>query len=359
MDFSYTEVQNDLRDLTRQILSERATPERLKHLEAGTERIDRELWSELAAANLLGIALPESAGGSGYGVMELGVILGEVGRHVAPVPMLATIALAARPIAHWGSDELTQRLLPGVINGDTFLTAALEEAAGADPRTPATTAKPDGDGWVLTGEKVAVPWGQLAEYFVVSADAGLFVVGRDQSGVEVLPATGTTTEPQAVLRLEGVRVDVHDGMVSPGVVRWAYEQGVAAVCATAVGVFERAVEITATYITERHQFNRPIATFQGATLKAADTYIDLQAIKVATQSALWRLAEGKDDAADALAIAKYWVADGGQRIAYACQHLHGGIGVDTDYPLHRYFKWAKEMETMFGGAATQLLQVAV
>jgi alkylation response protein AidB-like acyl-CoA dehydrogenase len=300
--------------------------------------------------------------------MELGVVLGEVGRHVAPVPMLATVALAARPIAHWGSDEVKQRLLPGVINGETFLSGALEEAAGADPRTPQTTAKPDGNGWALTGEKVAVPWGQLAEHFLVSAslrasgttpDAGLFVVARDSAGVEVLPAAGTTDEPQAVLQLDGARVDVYHGMVSPGAVKWAYDHGVAAVCATAVGVLQRAVEITATYITDRQQFNRPIATFQGATLKAADTYIDLQAISVATQSALWRLSEGKEDAADALAIAKYWVADGGQRIAYACQHLHGGIGVDTDYPLHRYFKWAKEMETMLGAASTQLLQVAI
>jgi alkylation response protein AidB-like acyl-CoA dehydrogenase len=372
MDFSYSEVQSDLRDLTRQIVSQRATPERLKQLEAGDERVDRELWSELAAANLIGISLPEDVGGSGYGVMELGVVLGEIGRHVAPVPMLATVALAARTIAHWGSDELKQRLIPGVVNGLTFLAGALEEAAGADPRTPQTAATPDGDGWVLTGEKVAVPWGQLADHFLVSADAGLFVVPRDAAGLEALPATGTTDEPQAVLRLDGVRVAVHDAMVSPGAVRWAYEHGVAAVCATAVGVLGRAVEITATYITERQQFNRPIATFQGATLKAADTYIDLQAITVATQSALWRLSreaeaktepiretKGAGSASDALAIAKYWVADAGQRIAYTCQHLHGGIGVDTDYPLHRYFKWAKEMETMFGAASAQLLQVAV
>lgn len=352
MDFSYTEVQNDLRDLTRQILS--PTPDRLKELEAGTDRVDRDLWAELAKANLLGIALPEEVGGSGYGVMELGVILTEVGRQVAPVPMLATVALAARPLAQWGSDELKHRVLPGVIAGETFLSGALEEAGGADPRVPQTKAETDGGrGWRVTGEKVAVPWGQLADHFVVSADGGLFLVNREHT--EVLPAEGTTGEPQALLRFDGAVAE----MVAPDAVGWTIDHAIAAVCATAVGVLSRAVEITAGYITQRQQFNRPIATFQGATLKAADTYIDLQAISVATQSALWRLSEGKEDAGDALAIAKYWVADGGQRIAYACQHLHGGIGVDTDYPLHRYFKWAKELETMFGGATTQLLQVAV
>jgi alkylation response protein AidB-like acyl-CoA dehydrogenase len=131
------------------------------------------------------------------------------------------------------------------------------------------------------------------------------------------------------------------------------------VCATATGVFEKAIGITAEYITQRQQFNRPIATFQGATIKIADAYIDLQAITVATWSALWLLSQERADASDALAIAKFWVADGGQRIAYACQHLHGGIGVDRDYPLHRYFLWAKELEAMFGGVNAQLLQVAI
>ncbi|MEA2465843.1 MAG: 3-oxocholest-4-en-26-oyl-CoA dehydrogenase beta subunit, partial [Acidobacteriota bacterium] len=158
MDFTFTEVQDDLRGLARKILQERVTPERLKQLEAGTERVDRETWAEMAKADLIGIALPEDVGGGGYGVMELGVILGEVGRHVAPVPMLAT-AIAAVPLAKLGGAELRAGLLPRVISGDVFLTAALEEANGANPLQPATTAQRDGDDWVLDGEKVAVPWG--------------------------------------------------------------------------------------------------------------------------------------------------------------------------------------------------------
>ncbi len=358
MDFSFTEVQDDLRGLTRKILQERVTPERLKELEAGTDRVDREVWAEMAKANLLGIALPEDIGGSGYGPMELGVILSEVGRHVAPVPMLA-LAISAVPIARFGNNALRARLLPPVIAGETFITAALEEAHGANPLQPATTAVRDGDDWVLSGEKVAVPWGQRADHIIVSADAGLFVVTPDQPGVTVDPALGTTTEPQAVVRLDGARVADENAVFHPSALRFGYLNGVAATCATAVGVFERAIEITATYITERQQFDRPIATFQGATLKAADAYIDLQAITVATWSALWQFSENKAAYPEALATAKFWVADGGQRIAYACQHLHGGIGVDRDYPLHRYFFWAKELEAMFGGTNSQLLRVAV
>jgi alkylation response protein AidB-like acyl-CoA dehydrogenase len=135
-----------------------------------------------------------------------------------------------------------------------------------------------------------------------------------------------------------------------------YRHGLAGICATAVGLFDEAVRITAAYISEREQFGKPIATFQGATLRAADAYIDSRAITVAAWSAIWRLATGRD-ADDALAIAKFWVADGGQRVAHACQHLHGGMGVDTDYPIHRYFLWAKELELALGGATPQLLRL--
>jgi alkylation response protein AidB-like acyl-CoA dehydrogenase len=121
-------------------------------------------------------------------------------------------------------------------------------------------------------------------------------------------------------------------------------------------VFDEAVRITADYISEREQFDRPIATFQGATIKAADAFIDTQAVRTTTWSAIWRLSEGRP-CDDELAIAKYWVADGGQRIVHNCQHLHGGIGVDTDYPIHRYFLWAKELELTLGGATPQLLKI--
>jgi alkylation response protein AidB-like acyl-CoA dehydrogenase len=123
-----------------------------------------------------------------------------------------------------------------------------------------------------------------------------------------------------------------------------------------VGVFDEAVRITAGYLSERKQFDRPIATFQGATLRAADAYIDTEAIRVTSWSAIWRLAAGRP-AADQLAIAKFWVADGGQRIAHACQHLHGGIGATTDYPIHWYFRWAKSLEHALGGATPQLLRL--
>jgi alkylation response protein AidB-like acyl-CoA dehydrogenase len=374
MDFTFDEVQEDLRGLAGKIIGEQVTTERLKELEAGTERIDRKLWGELAKANLLGIGLPEEDGGSGYGIMELGILLEEVGRNVAPVPALATLVLGALPIARFGTPDHRKLLLPGVIDGTSFLTAAMDEPANHDPLRPTTTARREGSTWRLDGEKVGVPWALLAERILVTASTepgperpsergqrgvGVFLVAPDGPGVTLEATESTNREPQGILTLDGAIVDEADVLGDPTtteVAAFIYRHALAGICATAIGLFDKAVRITAGYISEREQFGKPLATFQGATLRAADAYIDTRAINVVAWSAIWRLATGRD-ADDALAIAKFWVADGGQRVAHACQHLHGGLGVDIDYPIHRYFLWAKELELALGGATPQLLRL--
>ena len=365
MDFTFDDVQRDLRDLARKILGEQVTTERLLELEDASEPFDRGVWKQLADANLLGVPLPEACGGSGYGLMELCVLLEEVGRHVAPVPLLATVGLGALPIAELGTDEQRDRYLPPVIAGTSLLTAALCEPGHADPLAPTTVAHRDGSAWRLDAEKLAVPYAPLADAVLVPATTGegtlgVFILTPDTDGVLVETATATNGEPQGRLLLSGARVD--DRAVLGGttagrnVIDWMYQHALACYCATAVGVFDRALRITAGHLSERKQFDRPLATFQGATLRAADAYIDTEAIRVTSWSAIWRLASGRD-AHDELAIAKFWVADGGQRVANACQHLHGGMGATTDYPIHRYFRWAKLLEHALGGATPHLLQL--
>ncbi len=364
MDFTFDEVQQDVRNLAGDIFSRAVTLDRLKQVEASADGIDRELWSELASADLLGIALPEDVGGSGHGIMELGVLLQEMGRRVAPIPLISTIGLAALPIAAFGTPEQRKRFLVPVLDGPAVLTAALQERARHDPLQPETTATRDGSSWRLDGRKVAVPHAALVDRIVTTAQTPdgptLFLLDPAAPGVTIEATRSTHNEPQGNVTLDGAVVEADDVLGDPAngaeALRYAYRHALACLCATAVGVFEEAVRITADYISHREQFGRPIATFQGATLKAADAYIDTGAVRVTTWSALWRLAEGRS-CDDELAIAKYWVADGGQRIAHACQHLHGGMGVDTDYPIHRYFLWAKQLELAFGGSTPQLLRI--
>jgi 3-oxocholest-4-en-26-oyl-CoA dehydrogenase beta subunit len=211
MDFSLTEEQEATRDLARQILSDRITHERLKELEAGGEGFDRETWAELAKAGLLGIALPEDVEGSGLGFVALCLLLEEVGRSVAPVPVLPTVVLGALPIAQFGSDAQRQQYLPGVVSGDTVLTAALVET-GTDALHPTTTARADGDGWRVDGVKTLVPAGLIADRVLVPAAASddgaivVLIVDPNATGVTRERQDTTSGIPQARFELDGVQV---------------------------------------------------------------------------------------------------------------------------------------------------------
>jgi 3-oxocholest-4-en-26-oyl-CoA dehydrogenase beta subunit len=360
LDFTFDEVQDDIRVLSRDVFSEMATPAHVGEVEQTDDGIDREIWAELARSELLGVSLPEDVGGSGHGIMELAVLLEEAGRRVVPIPLLSTIALGAFPIARFGTAEQRKRFLVPVLEGTSLLTAAMSESARHDALVPGTTATRDGSSWRLDGLKVAVPHAPLVDRILVSArtDDGtaLFILDPGAPGVTIERGRSTNRQVQGNVLLEGAVVDdddvLHDGDALP----YLYRHAVAGMCATAVGVLDEAVKITAGYISERQQFGKPIATFQGATLKAADAYIDTEAVRATTWSAIWRLATGRP-CDEELAIAKYWVAYGGQNAVHHCQHLHGGMGVDVDYPIHRYFIWAKELELTLGGTSAQLLKI--
>ncbi|MCG8588904.1 MAG: acyl-CoA/acyl-ACP dehydrogenase [Proteobacteria bacterium] len=362
MDFSLSEEQQDLRDLARKILEDRLTNEHLKTLAAEPPVFDRPLWDELARANLLGASLPEEAGGSGYGFFELCVLLQECGRAVAPVPALACLALGAQPVARFGSPAQRKAWLPGVAEGRTILTAALHEPEADDPRQPTTNVRADGGDFVLDGRKTLVPFAQVADRVLVPArsaegQVGVFLVDPSADGVTLETQRASNGLPHALLALTGVRVGAEDllGELSSGqeTLDWILDRAVAATCCVQLGVSERALEMTAEYARNRHQFDVPIGSFQAVHQRAADAYIQVEAIRLTAWEAAWRLAQDLPAEAE-LAIAKYWASEGGQFVAYAAQHLHGGIGIDVDYPLHRYFVWATQNEHSLGCAQAQL-----
>jgi alkylation response protein AidB-like acyl-CoA dehydrogenase len=362
VDFTFTEDQDSLRGLVAQIFDDHATPARTKAIEDEVHPFDTGLWSRLAAAELLGLCLPEEVGGGGSGLMELGIVLEEAGRHAARVPLYAALALGTLPVARFGGPD-HHDLLRAVGEGAVLLTAAHDEAGGADPLAPTTSAQPDGPGWRLNGCKIAVPYGPRAERVVTSASlttggTALFLVDPRDAGAEMAAAASTSGEPLGLLTLDGAWVGGGDrlGATAEDPVGWAYRLAVAAQCVTAAGVLDGGLRITADYIAQRQQFGRAIATFQGAAMRIADAYIDSQAVWISAWSALWRLSQ-ELQADEALAIAKFWVADGGQRAVHAFQHLHGGIGLDVSYPIHRYFTLAKTLEVSLGGASTQLMRL--
>jgi len=358
MDFGISEEQEALRDHARQILQDRTGSDRLRELETQGQSFDRALWDELAKANLLGTAIEEESGGMGFGFVELALLLEEVGRAVAPVPALATLVMGALPISRFGTPEQKRRLLPGVASGQEILSAALIEADSDDPRELAAKATRDGDGWRLEGEKICVPAAEIARRILVPAKAdggiGLFLVDPSATGVELSPQQSTALETQFGVRLAGVRVEADDVLADPEsgseALDWTLERSVAALCAMQLGVCEAALRMTAEYVSTREQFGRKLSTFQAVGHQAADAYIDVECLRVTTQQAVWRLDVGKT-AHEETSIAKVWAGDTGHRVSYAAQHLHGGIGVDLDYPLHRYCFWARQIELTLGSSA--------
>ena len=352
MDFAITDDQRSLQELARQILTEQATHDHLKQLEAAANEsgawsvFDRELWRRLAEAGLTGIGVPEADGGAGLGFIDLAVVLEEVGRTVAPVPAVPTLVTAY--VVATAAPQLAGDLLGRVATGDAVLTTAFEGDVSA---------RRDGDGWLLDGEASFVPYGAEADAVVLVAHGdGGPVVALVRSGTATVTELQTTNrEPQATLSFDGVRIDATDVVDDAGdLVQTLRLHTSAALAVVAAGVCAAALEMTAKYTSNREQFGKPIASFQAVGQRAADAYIDTELVRLTAWQAVWRLAEGWP-AADEVAVAKFWAGDGGMRALHACQHLHGGIGVDLDYPLHRYFLWGKQLEHELGTPTRQLL----
>jgi alkylation response protein AidB-like acyl-CoA dehydrogenase len=364
VDFSLSEEQLAVAEAASKLFGGYLTDERRAAVDASGDGFDRALWSALADANLLGLAVPEAMSGAGLGFGEVAVLLEEAGRAAAPVPLWPAVVLGGLAVDRFGSDGLRERLLPSLASGDLVLSAALIEPGGS-PDAPSTSARPaPGGGWVIDGAKTCVPAGTVAGTVLVPARTGdgsvaVFAVDVAAPGVNVTRLDTTTGIPEAHLDLHEVEVSAGDllgGAASDVVLAWLLERAWAGLCSLAAGTCQAALDMTAQYAVTRTQFDRAIATFQAVGQRAADAYIDTEAIWLTSRQAAWRLAEGLP-AAEQVAIAKYWASEGGQRVVHAAQHIHGGVGVDRTYPLHRYFLAAKQLELTLGGTTASLLRL--
>ncbi|MGB8650698.1 MAG: acyl-CoA dehydrogenase family protein [Mycobacteriales bacterium] len=357
MDFALTDDQQTVRDLAARLLSDHCTPEALRACEdSDSAGFDRALWAKLAEAGLLGVCIPEEHGGLGLGLVELAVLLEEAGRTAAPVPLLAGLALGALTVVRHGSAQQQGYLLPAIAAGSTLVTAALVEPLG-DELAPATTARPEGDRWVLDGTKTCVPAGLYADQLIVSATTPdgprLFFVNPTGPGVTRETQDTISYVPEALVLLDGAEGwPLGDATALKDVV----EVGTAATCALLAGVAAQAVRLTADYTKTREQFGHPIAHFQAVGQRAADAFIDTTTIRLTMLQAVWLLAQ-RLPADKEVAVAKYFGSDAGQRVVRAAAHLHGGMGVSREYPLHRYYLAAKQYELTLGGGTRQLAKL--
>ena len=362
MDFTLSDEEQAINDLTGQILGDKSTHERLRDLTTNDDRVDAEAWAALAEAGVLGAAVPEEHGGLGLGYLATAMAMQQVGATASPVPLLPTTVMAAMPIAEFGTGAQKAAHLPSIADGSLIATAGLYEE-GTVPSEPETVASADGDGYRLDGVKPMVEAGLDAGLLLIPArmvdgSCGVFLVDAEADGVHRIRVEVTTGRPMARAELTGVEVGA-DSLLGDGstagadIVEWIELRTQAAMCMMMAGAARASIELAAAYTKERQQFDRPIATFQAVSNRAGDSYIDTEAITLTAWQAAWRIDQGLP-ARDAVSIAKWWAADAGFRVVHAAVHVHGGVGVDRDYPLHRYFVMARQLELTLGNGEEHL-----
>jgi acyl-CoA dehydrogenase len=362
MDFTFTSAQEDLAGLVRTLAGDLVTPASLRSLPLDGDRFDTRLWAALAASDVLGAGLPEAVGGGGFGLLEQCSVLVELGRVVAPVPFRETV-VAASFLAEFGTPAQVSSWVAPALRGELVLTPALTEPVPGS--SPATVAEPSGDGFVVTGSKAVVPYGVVAGLFLVPASlpdgsVAVFAVRPADAGVSVERQVVVDGGDAAWVELSGVRLGPDRRIGSgPGVLPWLVRRATVALCAQQVGVLSGALDLTAAYATSRQQFGRPIGAFQAVSQRVADAYIDVQSARLTMWHAAWAVAgdEPSDEVTAAVATAKFHAADAGHRVAHTGVHIHGGTGIDTDAPMHRYFVAAKRLEFELGGATAHLREL--
>lgn len=351
MDFTPTEEQREVRELTARLLATGTAAE------VGLAGFDQPLWARLGESGLLGMALPEEVDGGGLGLAEACVVAEETGRAAGRVPVVHALG-ALQTIAATAGDREAE-LLRSAVAASTLVVPALAEHGVADPLHPSVRAVRDGGGWSLSGVRLAVAWAREAARLVVSATTEdgtpiLALLSVPGPGVVLEDEVVSSQEPHATVLLDGAHVSDDDVLATGrAALEAALTRATLLQCAHAVGVAEQALALAAAHVSTREQFGKPLAAFQAVTCRVADMWIDVEAMRLTTQQAVWRVDEGLP-AAEQTAVAAFWGAEGVHRVTSSAVHLHGGLGVDVSFPLHRWFLAAKVDELSLGGALRSL-----
>ena len=328
MDFTPAETQQAVAGLAAEVL-------------AAEVLASADPWKELARAGLL------SVGPDALGLLDTAVLLTEIGRRTPSLKAHATLMTGALPVARWGSDQLKQDLLPGVASGELLLTAAIREPSDPQPDPP-VTAVTNG---TITGTKLGVPNAEQAQLILVPASSGVALVDPHAAGVTLIATPSSSGQPESTLRMAGAPVQAMLG--GADCVADLYQLSVAGACALADGAVAGALALTRDHVATRQQFGRPLAAFQAVTQQIAEVYIASRTMHLATLAACWRLDAGLEADAD-LGVAAYWCAEQAPRSVRTCHHLHGGLGMDATYPLHRFSSLVADLVRYLGGAEYRL-----
>ena len=371
MNFGFTEEQELLRKTARDFLAEHASMKRVREIMEGPESHCAMLWRRMADLGWLGLTLPEACGGAGLTMVELGIVLEELGRCLAPVPFLPT-AIAATAILEAGDESQKQDWLARIAAGRTRATLAITEERGTEePGDLALTARRSSDGWQLDGRKLFVPDARIADLLVVAASTGgkgveglgLFLVPRETPGLSIEPMHSMDLlRPLDDVGFREVRLPA-DALLGGADDAWPVIERIqdrarVMICAEMVGGAEQCLEDSVRYAKERIQFGKPIGINQAIKHKCADMLFEVESAKSITYYAAWAASEANDEAPLAAAMAKSYVSDAYRHVAAENIQIYGGVGFTWEYDCHLYFKRAKSDESWLGDGSHHRERVA-
>lgn len=356
MDFEFNEDQLVMHETAARVFTDMCTDDKVKELtNAGAATtLHTALWKQLAELGMLGLPFAEQYGGMGMGLLEFCLVLEEQGRTVAPVPLISTVVESAMTIAAGDNEQLKQTLIPKVISGELVLSAASAYTGLQDFEV--LTAKQDGSGLVLSGRSSFASYAGLANGFVVAASDSegqhlIVYVAKDTAGFRIVEQIAINDEPAGYLIFDNSKISA-DNIIASGtraadLVERQQQRTWVAHAALQVGLLDEGLKRAAVYVSERKQFGRPLGAFQAVGQQAANAYMENESLRSAYWRALDDVEQGNDGAMSAM-VAKFWVGEAAHKSAHIFLHIHGGIGQDLDYPIHRYFLWAKQIERYLG-----------
>ncbi|MGH8984658.1 MAG: acyl-CoA dehydrogenase family protein [Acidimicrobiia bacterium] len=344
MDLTPSDEQQLLGESARAWVARSCPIERVRELEA-TGTYDPGLFAEIAGLGWAGLPIPESHGGAGAGMLELALVAEALGEGAVPTPLLSSVTLGALPLL-WAGGPIAGRLVPALASGAQIGTLALVEPGMHDEWRP--VAMPGS--LPLRGAKILVPWAEVADLLVVATAGGLRVVERTAPGVRIVPHDSLGGEPLAVVELDSAPAEplgegdgatlLHRVLDHVAVVQLAY----------AVGVARTLLDLAVAHAGDRHQFGRPIGSFQAVAHRCADMRADVDACRFLAYQAAWALDRG-DEHATEVAAALAYSKDAIRRIARHSHQVHGAIGFSTEHDLHLFSRRAKAFELVWGSAA--------
>jgi alkylation response protein AidB-like acyl-CoA dehydrogenase len=360
VDLTLDDDQQLLAASARQLFERTYTTESARVAEDSPEGYSLELWTRARELGWPGIALPEAAGGAGYGMVELVVLAEELGRGAATLPLLSSYA-ATLPLLWAGPDALRERWLGRLAGGEAVAALAVEDPRAEGPlRT-----SPAGRGWTLSGTKLAVRFGEAADLLVVRADLDgtpmLLAVPRDASGVTCSRHDTFAPDPLAAVTFDGTVVTTDDVVGDGPVLERAGAHQAVVDTAYAVGLAGGALKLAVDHASNREQFGRPIGVNQAVSHQCVDMRVEIDAMRVLSLQAAWRLDRFDDDpggASRAVALANAYARDVLPGIFARAHQVHGAIGFTMEYDLQLYTRRAKAYELTGGGAAQHREQVA-